>query len=72
MISAVDLLKGIGTYAGLEVIDVPGATGNIDTNYEGKVKAALDALKQLDFVYLHIEAPDEAGHEGILSRRSGR
>ncbi|MGA9098803.1 MAG: cofactor-independent phosphoglycerate mutase [Methanotrichaceae archaeon] len=69
MISAVDLLKGIGTYVGLEVIDVPGATGNIDTNYEGKVKAALDALKQQDFVYLHIEAPDEAGHEGDLEQK---
>jgi len=64
MISAVDLLKGIGTYAGLEVINVPGATGDIDTNYAGKVEAALEALKHLDFVYLHIEAPDEAGHEG--------
>ena len=64
MISAVDLLKGIGRYAGLEVIDVAGATGTIDTNYEGKVQAALEALKSCDFVYLHIEAPDEAGHEG--------
>ena len=64
MISAVDLLKGIGRYAGLEVVDVTGATGNIDTNYEGKVEAALQALERLDFVYLHIEAPDEAGHEG--------
>lgn len=64
MISAVDLLKGIGRYAGLEVIDVPGATGNIDTNYKGKVQATLEALKSCDFVYLHIEAPDEAGHEG--------
>lgn len=64
MISAVDLLKGIGRYAGLELIDVPGATGTIDTNYEGKVQAALDALKRLDLVYLHIEAPDEAAHEG--------
>jgi 2,3-bisphosphoglycerate-independent phosphoglycerate mutase len=64
MISAVDLLKGIGRYAGLEVIDVAGATGNIDTNYQGKVEAALEALKSCDFVYLHIEAPDEAGHEG--------
>ncbi len=66
MISAVDLLKGIGVYAGLEVIDVPGATGTIDTNYAGKVKAALEALKRVDFVYLHIEAPDEAAHEGDL------
>lgn len=64
MISAVDLLKGIGRYAGLQVVDVAGATGNIDTNYEGKVEAALRALERLDFVYLHIEAPDEAGHEG--------
>jgi len=64
MISAVDLLKGIGRYAGLEVIDVSGATGTIDTNYEGKVQATLEALKSCDFVYLHIEAPDEAGHEG--------
>jgi 2,3-bisphosphoglycerate-independent phosphoglycerate mutase len=64
MISAVDLLKGIGRYAGLQVIDVPGATGTIDTNYEGKVQATLEALKSCDFVYLHIEAPDEAGHEG--------
>ncbi len=66
MISAVDLLKGIGRYAGLEVIDVAGATGNIDTNYEGKVEAALRALKHLDFVYLHVEAPDEMGHEGEI------
>jgi len=66
MISAVDLLKGIGRYAGLEVIDVPGATGNIDTNYQGKVDAALEALKSRDYVYLHIEAPDEAGHEGEI------
>ena len=64
MISAVNLLKGIGRYAGLQVVDVAGATGNIDTNYEGKVEAALRALERLDFVYLHIEAPDEAGHEG--------
>ena len=69
MISAVDLLKGIGTYAGLEVIDVPGATGDIDTNYAGKVEAALEALKHLDFVYLHIEAPDEAGHEGDVEQK---
>ncbi len=69
MISAVDLLKGIGTYAGLEVIDVPGATGTIDTNYEGKVQAAFEALAHLDFVYLHIEAPDEAAHEGDLKQK---
>jgi 2,3-bisphosphoglycerate-independent phosphoglycerate mutase len=69
MISAVDLLKGIGVYAGLEVINVPGATGTIDTNYCGKVEAALRALLHLDFVYLHIEAPDEAGHEGDLDQK---
>lgn len=69
MISAVDLLKGIGVYAGMEVISVPGATGNIDTNYEGKVRAALEALRRLDFVYLHVEAPDEAGHEGDLEQK---
>lgn len=67
MISAVDLLKGIGRYAGMRVLDVPGATGNIDTNYGGKVQAALEALKSCDFVYLHIEAPDEAGHEGNVN-----
>jgi 2,3-bisphosphoglycerate-independent phosphoglycerate mutase len=66
MISAVDLLKGMARYAGLDVIDVPGATGAIDTNYGGKVQAALKALQRCDFVYLHIEAPDEAGHEGDL------
>jgi len=64
VISAVDLLKGIGVYAGMEVIDVPGATGTIDTNYQGKVAAALQALERVDLVYLHIEAPDEAAHEG--------
>jgi len=69
MISAVDLLRGIGKYADLEVIEVPGATGNIDTNYEGKVEAALSALKTLDFVYLHVEAPDEAGHEGKMDEK---
>ena len=69
MISAVDLLKGIGVYAGLEVINVAGATGTIDTNYKGKVDAALQALQRLDFVYLHIEAPDEAGHEGDLDQK---
>ena len=69
MISAVDLLKGIGTYAGMDVIDVPGATGDIDTNYAGKVQAALEALKHQDFVYLHIEAPDEAGHGGDVEQK---
>ncbi len=64
VISAVDLIQGIGVYAGMEVIHVDGATGLYDTNYEGKAKAAIDALKTNDLVYLHIEASDEAGHEG--------
>lgn len=64
VISAVDLIRGIGVYAGLEVIPVEGATGLYTTNYEGKAYAALEALKTNDFVYLHIEASDEAGHEG--------
>lgn len=64
VISAVDLINGIGFYAGLRRIPVEGATGLYDTNYENKVAAALEALKTDDFVYLHIEASDEAGHEG--------
>lgn len=64
VISAVDLIQGIGVYAGLDVIKVEGATGLYDTNYEGKAEAAVEALKTRDFVYLHIEASDEAGHEG--------
>ncbi len=64
VISAVDLIRGIGVYAGLEVIIVEGATGLYDTNYEGKAEAAINSLKEKDFVYLHIEASDEAGHEG--------
>jgi len=64
VISAVDLIKGIGVYAGLEPLVVEGATGLYNTNYEGKTQAALNALKDKDFVYLHIEASDEAGHEG--------
>lgn len=64
VISAVDLIKGIGIYAGLENIDVPGATGLYDTNYEGKAQAALKALQETGFVYVHVEASDEAGHEG--------
>jgi 2,3-bisphosphoglycerate-independent phosphoglycerate mutase len=66
VISAVDLLKGIGICAGLEAVSVPGATGYLDTNYAGKVAAALEALQEHDFVYLHVEAPDEASHEGNL------
>jgi len=64
VISAVDLVNGIGVLAGLEVISVPGATGWIDTNYEGKIGAALAALGRHDFVYVHVEAPDETGHQG--------
>ncbi len=64
VISAVDLIKGIGVYAGLTPIEVEGATGLYDTNYEGKAQAAIEALRREDFVYLHIEASDEAGHEG--------
>ena len=64
VISAVDLIRGIGVYAGLKVIHVEGATGLYTTNYEGKALAALSALKEDDFVFLHIEASDEAGHEG--------
>ncbi|MDK2852954.1 MAG: 2,3-bisphosphoglycerate-independent phosphoglycerate mutase [Proteiniphilum sp.] len=67
VISAVDLIRGIGVYAGLEVIMVEGATGLYDTNYEGKAAAALEALKDKDFVYLHVEASDEAGHEGDVA-----
>jgi len=66
VISAVDLIRGIGKYAGLDNIIVEGATGMADTNYEGKTQAALEALKRDDFVFLHIEASDEAGHDGEL------
>lgn len=64
VISAVDLIRGIGVYAGLKVIEVEGITGLYNTNYEGKAQAAIEALRTDDFVYLHIEASDEAGHEG--------
>lgn len=67
LISAVDLLKGIGVYAGLKIVQVEGATGYIDTNYQGKVDAALAALAEDDFVLVHVEAPDEAGHQGSLA-----
>lgn len=66
VISAVDLIRGLGSYAGLEPLDVPGATGFIDTNYSGKVNAALENLKDDSLVYLHVEAPDEASHLGDL------
>lgn len=66
VISAVDLIRGIGHYAGLDIIKVPGATGLANTNYEGKASATIEALKKQDFVFLHIEASDEAGHDGDL------
>lgn len=69
VISAVDLIKGIGLCAGLDVISVPGATGYLDTNYLGKAEAALAALETYDFVYVHVEAPDEASHEGNMQHK---
>lgn len=69
IISAVDLVNGIGRLAGLEVVAVPGATGYYDTNYSGKAEYALNALKKKDFVYVHIEAPDEAGHNGDIKMK---
>lgn len=66
VITAVDLIRGIGIYAGLTPVDVKGATGLADTNYEGKARAALEAISRDDFVFLHIEASDEAGHDGDL------
>jgi 2,3-bisphosphoglycerate-independent phosphoglycerate mutase len=67
VISAVDLIKGIGFYAGLEIVNVPGATGYLDTNYAGKAQGALKALEDRDLVYVHVEAPDEASHNGKLA-----
>jgi 2,3-bisphosphoglycerate-independent phosphoglycerate mutase len=69
VISAVDLIKGLGRILGLEVVNVPGATGYYDTNYAGKGRAALDSLKERDFVFVHVEAPDEAGHNGDLREK---
>ena len=70
VISAVDLVKGIGIGAGMRVIDVPGATGNYDTNFAGKADAALQALLGgLDVVYIHMEAPDECGHQGDIEHK---
>jgi len=67
VISAVDLIKGIGLCAGMEVVDVPGATGNITTDFRGKARAALKSLEEgKDFIYIHVEAPDEAGHQGSM------
>lgn len=71
MISAVDLLKGIAIGAGMQVVNVPGVTGSLDTNYSGKAQAALDALLEngSDFVYIHVEAPDEMGHQGQVHHK---
>jgi len=70
VISAVDLIKGIGICAGMEVVDVEGATGNINTNFDGKAKAAIDALRNgSDLVYVHVEAPDECGHRAELDNK---
>src|SRR5665648_114244 len=70
VISAVDLIQGIGIYAGMDVIKVEGATGLYDTNYEGKAQATIEALKDHDLVYLHVEASDEAGHEGNVELKT--
>ncbi len=69
MISAVDLLKGLGILRGMEVINVPGATGWIDTDYLGKARAALDSLSSHDLSFVHVEAPDEAGHAGLVREK---
>ena len=70
IISAVDLLKGIGVLSGLEVIEVPGATGYLDTDYAGKAHAALEVLRDHDFVAVHVEAPDECGHQGLPAEKT--
>ncbi len=69
VISAVDLIKGIGFYAGLKMINVPGATGYLDTNYLGKAKFALESIREMDFVLVHVEAPDEASHAGDIKSK---
>ncbi|MEZ5125125.1 MAG: cofactor-independent phosphoglycerate mutase [Thermoleophilia bacterium] len=69
VVGAVDLIRGIGRYAGFEVLDVPGATGGLDTDYGAKAQAAIDALDRHDFVWVHVEAPDEAGHMGSLEEK---
>ena len=69
MISAVDLLKGIGVGSGMKIVNVPGATGSIDTNWEGKAEAAIKALQDSDFVYVHVEAPDEMAHQGLAEEK---
>lgn len=69
LISAVDLLKGLGVLSGLAVVEVPGATGYLDTDYEGKARAALKVLSRDDFVLVHVEAPDETGHQGLVQEK---
>jgi 2,3-bisphosphoglycerate-independent phosphoglycerate mutase len=69
VISAVDLIKGLGASAGLDVINVPGATGYFDTDYGAKARYALRSLEEKDFVFIHVEAPDEAGHEGMVAEK---
>ncbi len=69
VISAVDVVRGLGVLAGLEIVNVPGATGYFDTNYEGKALYAVDVLDKHDFVWVHVEAPDEAGHEGSIEEK---
>ncbi len=69
VISAVDLIKGIGVYAGLRALHVKGATGYLNSNFQGKAEAALQQLKELDFIFLHVEAPDEAGHHGDTAEK---
>ena len=69
MITAVDLIKGLGRYAGFDIVSVPGATGYLDTNYKGKAEYALSEIRKKDIVYVHIEAPDEAGHAGDLKAK---
>ena len=70
VISAVDLLRGIGYYVGLDIIKVPGATGYLDTNYVGKANYAIEALKSHDFVLIHVEAPDETSHAGDINGKT--
>ncbi|MDH7500447.1 MAG: phosphoglycerate mutase, partial [candidate division NC10 bacterium] len=69
IISAVDLMKGLGRVTGLQVIEVPGATGYLDTNYQGKAEALLRSIEELDFCFLHLEAPDEAAHNGEVQTK---
>jgi len=69
VVAAVDLIKGLGRMVGLKIIDVPGATGYVDTNYLGKGRSAAAALDDVDFVWVHVEAPDEAGHEGDIDKK---